>query len=275
MFEKTAKENQSLDFVSIEKYPLTIEEIKNALKPWADIFKDKVEILCDLYPIRARGVHRVKINNQITLTLVFDDVNEVLPTLIEKFDCWFLDGFTPAKNPQMWTEVLFENMARLSNPYASFATFTAARFVREGLESVGFTVQKQKGFGYKPDMTNGFIQKEDKSRTSKIKQGASIAIIGGGLSGTATAFILKQYGFNPVIYEASDSLGAGSSGNECGFFNPRFCALWDFTAQFSSPAFAQFITMAKHADDEIEYNPCGALHLINTTEKEKRFSSMI
>lgn len=275
LFEKTAKKNQILDFVSVEKYPLCVKEIEHFLKPWADVFQDKVQILCDLYPIRIRGVHRIKINTQITLTLIFDDVNEALPTLTEKFDCWFLDGFAPAKNPQMWTDILFNNMARLSNPNASFATFSAAGSVRNGLESAGFNVQKQKGFGYKSDMTVGFFKNNEENEKSGLKDGASIAIIGGGLSGTACAFILKQYGFNPDIYEASDGLGAGASGNECGFFNPRFCALWDFSAQFFSPAFAQFITAAKHAGDLIDYNPCGALHLINTDEKKKRYSSML
>ena len=275
LFEKTAQKNQSLDFVSIEKYPLSIEEINNALNPWADIFKNKIKIFCDLYPLRVRGVHRIKINSQITLTLIFDDVNAVMPTLIEKFDCWFLDGFTPAKNPQMWTDILFENMKRLSHPNASFATFTAAHKVREGLERFGFNVQKQKGFGYKSDMTIGFIQKEIENKKPKLKQGASIAIIGGGLSGTACAYTLKQYGFNPIIYEASQTLGAGASGNECGFYNPRFCALWNFSAQFFSPAYAQFISIAKRAGDDVNYNPCGSLHLINSSDKKKRFSAML
>jgi len=275
LFEKTAEAYQTLDFVSVEKYPLSIIEIKEALEPWSDLLKDKIDTLCDLYPIHVRGVHRVKISQQITLTLILDDINEVIPTIEGQYDCWFLDGFTPAKNPDMWSETLFQNMARLSNTNATFATFTVAGDVRRGLQGAGFNVKKQKGFEYKPDMLVGIYEGKRDKVANGLRAGSSVAVIGGGLSGTACAYVLKQYGYEPVIYEASDSLASGASGNDCGFYNPRFTALWDGVAQFFAPAYAQFISMAKHAGKEIDYNPCGALHLVNTPEKEKRFSSMV
>jgi len=155
LFEKTAEAYQTLDFVSVEKYPLSIIEIKEALEPWSDLLKDKIDTLCDLYPIHVRGVHRVKISQQITLTLIFDDINEVIPTIEGQYDCWFLDGFRPASNPDMWSNGVFENMARLSRAGASFATFTAAGFVKRGLRDVGFDVKKIDGFGTKREMLVG------------------------------------------------------------------------------------------------------------------------
>lgn len=275
LFEKTAKESQTLDFVSVEKYPLSISEIKKALEPWSSDFEDKIDALCHLYPIRIRGTHRIKISKQITLTLIFDDINDALPTLNGAYDCWFLDGFSPAKNPDMWNENLYENMARLSKSGATIATFTSVGNVRRSLQSAGFDVKKQEGFRYKRHILTGVFRGKAAEIVSGIKAHSKVAIIGGGLSGTACAYILKQYGYEPIIYEASDSLASGASGNDCGFYNPRFTALWDGVAQFFAPAYAQFITMAKQAGDEIDYNPCGALHLINTPEKEKRFSAMI
>lgn len=274
LFEKNADENQTLDFVSIEKYPLSPETIKKALEPWSALFKDKIETLCNLYPIRMRGTHRIKISKRVTLTLIFDDVNDALPTLTSCFDCWFLDGFTPAKNPDMWSQDLFEQMARLSKSNASFATFTAAGDVRRGLQAVGFDVQKSKGFGHKRDMIVGTFQGEGKLSEPVLKPKNRIAVIGGGLSGTACAYVLKQYGYEPVIYEATDSLASGS-GNECGFYNPRFCTLWDFSAQFYAPAYAQFITLARQFGDDFDYNPCGGLSIIDTPDKEKRFKTML
>lgn len=273
LFEKTAKSSQTLDFISFEKYPLTSSEIKAGLEPWAEYFGKRLDILCDEYPLRVAGFHRIKISPQVTLTLIFDDVNDALPQLNAVIDCWFLDGFAPAKNPDMWRDILFQNMARISSSGASFATFTAAGDVRRGLEGAGFSVQKQKGFGRKRDMIVGKFEAQGRQREKVF--GKHIAIVGGGLAGTASAYVLKQYGFDPVIYEREEMLAQGASGNSIGLYNPRFTAQRDDVSDFFSAAYAQLIRLAKKAGEEIEYNPCGALHLINTPEKEKRFKAVI
>jgi tRNA 5-methylaminomethyl-2-thiouridine biosynthesis bifunctional protein len=87
--------------------------------------------------------------------LIFGDVNQEISRLSQPVDAWFLDGFAPAKNPQVWTPLIFENMARLSRTGATFATFTAAGFVKRGLADAGFNVCKVPGFGHKRDMLRG------------------------------------------------------------------------------------------------------------------------
>lgn len=273
LFEENSKPHQTLDFISVEKYPLTPEFIYDVLQPWADYLGTRLDILVKKYPLRIAGSHRVKINSQITLTLIFDDVEDALTELDASVDCWFLDGFTPAKNPDMWSAKVFEQMGRLSKKGARFSSFTAAGDVRRGLEAVGFDVQKTKGFGRKRDMIVGQFTK---GNTAPVpKQIKTVAVIGGGLSGTACAYVLKQYGFQPVIYEAESHLAAGASGNSTGFYNPRFTAQRDPISNFFAPAYAQFARLAKEAGEEIEYHGCGALHLINTPEKEKRFTGLI
>ncbi len=273
LFEENSQPHQTLDFVSVEKYPLTPEFIKEALEPWAHFFDGRLDILIQNYPIRVAGFHRIKINSQITLTLIFDDVVDALNELDASVDCWFLDGFTPSKNPEMWSNGLYEQMARLSHEVTSFSSFTAAGDVRRGLENVGFSVQKTKGFGRKRDMIVGrYKSTHIKQHRNDVK---NIAIIGGGLAGTACAYTLKQYGYDVVIYEASDHLAAGASGNSTGLYNPRFTAQRDAISDFFAPAYAQFTALAKDLGDIIEYDGCGALHLINTPEKEKRFQALI
>lgn len=273
LFEETAKPDQTLDFVSFEKFPLTPDEIRNALEPWADEFDERIDILLERYPIRVAGFHRIKINAQITLTLIFDDINNALPELDANVDCWFLDGFTPAKNPDMWSETLFKEMARLSVSGASYATFTAAGDVRRGLEAAGFSVEKREGFGRKRDMIAGTFQGEGEKQ-KPLPAGSKVAIIGGGLAGTSCAYVLKQYGYEPVIYEKEDKLASGASGNKVGFYNPRFTAQRDVTSEFFVPAFAQLIQLGRVEGNNFDYDPCGALHLVNTPEKEKRFKSL-
>lgn len=275
LFEKTAQSGQMLDFISFEKYPLNTDEIREALTPWQDQFNNKIDLMLRDYPMRIAGFHRMKITSQITLTLIFDDINDAFPTLDACVDCWFLDGFTPAKNPDMWSNTVFENMARVSASNASYATFTAAGSVRRGLAISGFSVEKQIGFGHKRDMIAGHYQGEGKTQTAPHKQGSRIAIIGGGLAGTACAYTLKEYGFDPVIYEASGSLARGASGNKVGFYNPRFTAQRDAISNFFVPAFNQFYQTVKHGGDDISFKACGALHLINAPEKQKRFDKLM
>lgn len=274
LFEETTAPHQTLDFISVEKYPLTPEYIGRALSHWADYFKGRIEVLCDHYPLRIEGFHRLKISPQITLTLIFDTAEAVLPQIEAAVNCWFLDGFTPSKNPAMWTPKIFEQMARLSVGGTSFSSFTAAGDVRRGLQTAGFSVQKTKGFGRKREMISGVFAGE-KTAMKKPAKPKNIAIIGGGLAGTACAYVLKQYGFNPVIYEAGASLAAGASGNSTGFYAPRFNSQRDAISNFFIPAYTQFIRLARQAGEEIEYDPCGELHFINTPEKQKRFDLLV
>lgn len=191
LFDETCSKNQTLHFISIEKYPLEPDEIYEYLHPLLssraersvsevkskDLIKSDeeedpstslhsgrdnkiswlnyLEKLCAHYPLKLPGFHRVHVKENITLTLIFDDINEALPRLNAQIDCWFLDGFKPSTNPQMWSEILFKEMNRLSKPGATFATFTAAGAVKRGLQNAGFNVQKVPGFGRKREMLTG------------------------------------------------------------------------------------------------------------------------
>lgn len=101
-----------------------------------------------------------------------------------------------------------------------------------------------------------------------------IAIIGGGLAGTACAYVLKSRGHEPVIYEAGSALAAGASGNDVGLYNPRFAAQWSAQSQYYAGAFETALETFKALGD-IDWNPCGALHLITDEKKQKRFSDML
>ncbi|MEM9469064.1 MAG: tRNA (5-methylaminomethyl-2-thiouridine)(34)-methyltransferase MnmD [Pseudomonadota bacterium] len=273
LFEESAASHQTLDFVSFEQYPLSPGEIDEALKPWDEQLGKYKKQLLEQYPIRVEGFHRIVFNKNIVLTLIFGDMNEYIGELDAQVDCWFLDGFTPAKNPQMWSDTLYQNMDRLSYDGSRFATFTAAGDVKRGLENAGFAVKKTEGFGRKRDMLVGKYQ-----NTKKIKKTYSkpekIGVIGGGLAGTSCAFALDQYGFDVTLYEASDKLASGASGNSIGLYNPRFSALKAPDSLFYTSAFAQIIRTAQNAED-VDYTPSGALHLINAPEKEKRFAKLV
>jgi tRNA 5-methylaminomethyl-2-thiouridine biosynthesis bifunctional protein len=270
LFEETAPKESQLDFISFEKFPLKPEQIREALKPFAEELGPYLEKYLAQYPILVPGYHRLDFG-RVRLTLIFDEINEAIAGCSAKVDTWFLDGFTPSKNPDMWTDMVFKNMARMSNAGATFATFTAAGFVKRGLKEAGFDVQKTDGFASKRDMLVGSIPGE--RVIPKITRGR-VAIIGGGLAGTSLAYVLKNRGLTPVIYEAGETLAAGASGSTLGLYNPRFCAHRNGDSDFYTASYAHCIRTIKSMAD-VDYNPVGALHLINAPEKEKRFSALL
>lgn len=99
-----------------------------------------------------------------------------------------------------------------------------------------------------------------------------VAIIGGGLAGCAAAYVLKNHGLEPVIYEASSSLASGASGNPLGLINPRFAAERNAESEYFTAAFSLAVQIFDSMDASlIDWRKCGALHLMNDEKKEKRF----
>lgn len=152
-------ENGRLHFISFEKYPLTRAFIADHLAHWQDDIGAELDDMLAVYPedLKAGG-HDLMIGDDVHVTLMFGDVNEELPKLINPVDCWFLDGFKPSSNPEMWSDIVFASMARLSAEGATFATFTAAGPVRRGLMQAGFKVEKIRGFGRKREMAIGVFK---------------------------------------------------------------------------------------------------------------------
>ena len=147
-----------LRFSSFEKFPLSKADLKQTLANWPEL-SDLSQQLLEQYPAMPSQDTVLRLqNDDIELTLLIGDVNERIQSLDfapHLVDAWFLDGFAPSKNPDMWTQNLFDHMARLTNIGGSLATFTAAGFVRRGLQQAGFSISKHKGFGFKREMLSG------------------------------------------------------------------------------------------------------------------------
>lgn len=155
---ETAPNNASLHFISVEKFPLTLQDITTALQLWPELSKLSTPLLTQYEALLNTGTISLY-NNRVQLSLFMGDALQGLSGLPVKIDAWFLDGFAPAKNPDMWQVALFEAMAKHSRPNTSFATFTSAGIVRRGLLSAGFNVIKRTGFGKKREMLYGHFLK--------------------------------------------------------------------------------------------------------------------
>jgi tRNA 5-methylaminomethyl-2-thiouridine biosynthesis bifunctional protein len=272
LFMKNNEAGQSLDYVAVEKSPLAAGAIEAGLRPFAARIGDALfEEYIAALPPRMAGFHRVVMGGgRIRLTLVIGDVAEALPEMDvpRGIDAWFLDGFAPAKNPAMWQPEIFAQMARLSAPGATFATFTVAGIVKRGLAAAGFTVEKRPGYGRKREMLAG--RYDGAGVASAITVPRRVAVIGGGLAGTAAARMIAARGITPVIFEAAPQIAAGASGNPVGLCNPRLSAARTPQAAVYVAGYARAVRLFPCMD--AGFTACGNLHLTQDAEREKKFS---
>ncbi len=240
--DNSAAHNQ-LHFISFEKFPLTLADLEKAHQGYVELAELAAE-LRGHYPLLLPGWHDLWLcNDRVRLTLWFGDVLKGLPELDASsgslVDAWFLDGFTPAKNPQMWQPSLYQQMARLSHAQTSFATFTAAGDVRRGLQKVGFEVKKASGWGKKREMCFGHLSQTRPfslkapwfSRPQPLTTGSAI-VIGAGLAGASAAYKLAEAGWQVTVLEADREPAQHASGNLAGTIHPLITADWNLRSQW-------------------------------------------
>ena len=259
-----------LYFISFEKYPLALYELQQAHLAYPQ-FSHLAQHLQQHWLNPIQGCYRFHFD-ETTLDLWFGDVAENLPQLgdymNDKIDAWFLDGFAPSKNPDMWNEQLYQQMFRFTKPQGSFATFTAASAVRKGLEYAGFDITKRKGFGKKRECLSG--QKTHEKLTalslpwfhcqSANLNEQDIAIIGGGIASLCTAISLLKRGAKITIYCEDEQTALNASGNKQGAFYPQLSDDNERNIRFYIHAFAyglQFLQWAIQQKIEFEHEFCG------------------
>lgn len=259
-----------LYFTSFEKYPLPLDALQQAHLAYPQ-FSHLAQHLQQYWLNPIQGCYRFHFD-ETTLDLWFGDVAENLPQLGDymnsKIDAWFLDGFAPSKNPDMWNEQLYQQMFRFTKPQGTFATFTAASAVRKGLENAGFNIKKRKGFGKKRECLSGQKTHEKLTALSAPwfhSQPANlnkqdIAIIGGGIASLCTAISLVKRGAKITIYCEDEQTALNASGNKQGAFYPQLSDDNERNIRFYIHAFAyghQFLQWAIQQQIEFEHEFCG------------------
>lgn len=139
-----------LRFTTFEAFPMAPADMARALAA----FPAAAAIAAPLLQARATGATRIALPG-VDLHLILGDARETLPLWQGRADAWFLDGFSPARNPELWGEPLMAEVARHTAPGGSFATYTAAGHVRRSLAAAGFTVERRPGFAGKRHMSAG------------------------------------------------------------------------------------------------------------------------
>ena len=266
LWRKTASPSARLTYVGIEKHPVPLIELKRVFAFWPELQK-YAEPLLEQYPPMIEGFHHLHfLNDRIHLMLLFGDVTETLPELQGKFDAWYLDGFAPAKNPEMWAENLFPLLASRTKPKGTLSTFSSAGNVRRRLQSAGFSVEKVKGFGSKREMTVAHFPGSEKlRRTGKNKA----IVLGAGIAGASAAFALARKGYDVTVMERQPEMYWGFPYSPFGIVYPRLTMAPSPMGLFNQHGFCytrQLITALKISS----WNPCGVVHLDVSEEAAKR-----
>ncbi|MEO6421875.1 MAG: FAD-dependent 5-carboxymethylaminomethyl-2-thiouridine(34) oxidoreductase MnmC, partial [Candidatus Nitrotoga sp.] len=209
---------------------------------------------------------------KIRLTLVIGDVENALTEICGGINAWFLDGFSPACNPEMWTQPVFENIVRSSQPGASFATYTCAGWVRRGLEQAGFQVSKSPGFGRKREMLQGNLPGSPPARAVITKA----IVIGGGVAGCAAASALAMRGVSVTLIESAPALAAAASGNPRGVLHVRLSAGMNPLQRFVLAAYGHTLALLdeKLPIDGVVRAECGELQLTFSEHEAKRIDRL-
>ncbi|WP_104204616.1 bifunctional tRNA (5-methylaminomethyl-2-thiouridine)(34)-methyltransferase MnmD/FAD-dependent 5-carboxymethylaminomethyl-2-thiouridine(34) oxidoreductase MnmC [Billgrantia saliphila] len=280
-FDAHAPASARLHLVSTERYPLARDDLARALGAWPD-FASRAEALLRQWPEPVAGVHRLELDARVTLDLHFGDAAERLALLEGRVDAWFLDGFAPSKNPDMWRPELFGALAARSHPGASFATFTCAGVVKRGLAAAGFAWRKAPGYGRKREMLVGEIAGPPDDEMLE-RRGATpwfappaprparhVAVIGAGIAGTSVARALARRGIDVTLLDR-EAPGAGGSGNRQGALYVKLAAEPNDQSRVYLAGLQYSLRWLERLDPHHRlWAPCGLLQLAMSEREQTR-----
>lgn len=280
-----------LHFISVEKYPFSREDLQKALALWPELRAEAEQLISQYIAIHQGYQTFTFANGKITLTLLIGDVLEQLPKLDARVDAWFLDGFAPAKNPQMWTTELFSEIARLSTPATTLSTFTSAGLVRRGLIAAGFNISKAVGFANKREMLYGHYQGE-KEQTADFKRRPTTPpwfdrvntsyphktaiVIGGGIAGCSSAASLAARGWQVTLIERQTDIALEASGNPQGVLYLKLSAHQTQQSRLLIEGFGytrrllENLTVTQKLTHGEDWQACGVLQLAFDEKELKR-----
>lgn len=256
-----------LHIFTIEADPLPVADAARALARWPELKEVADEILAR-WPGRAAGLHRIDLPGfRATLDVAVQEAQAALEDWRGAADAWFLDGFSPALNPDAWRPEVLAAVGQRSRPGARAATFTVAGHVRRGLEAAGFAVSRQPGFAGKRQRLEAVFPGE----AADPPLAGPVAVIGAGIAGASLVRALKAQGADVRLFDAAGP-GAGASGNPRGLMGPRLDAGFGPSARLAARAFARARRL--YADIPDAAAPTGMLQLEQSPRDPRRFAAI-
>jgi tRNA 5-methylaminomethyl-2-thiouridine biosynthesis bifunctional protein len=247
-----------LHFLSVEKHPFRADDLARLHAQWPEFAVLSEELQAN-WPALMPGFHRIALDGgRVQLTLMLGDAADCLPQVEAGVDAFYLDGFSPDCNTDLWQPGLFDMLARLAKPDAMAATYTVAAPVRQGLAQAGFVCDKRAGYGRKRHC----LAARFKGPSHWIEAAAPqhVAVIGAGVAGAATAHALAQRGVAVTLLERAAAPAQAASGNPVGVFRPVISRDDSRATRLTRAAFLHDLRAWARLDG-IEWARCGVLHL--------------
>lgn len=266
-----------LHFVSVEKHPfsqydLTIAHQRLLPPDMADMAQKLVE----RWPLPVSGLHRIEFDRgAIVLTLCLGDAETLLPQLALRANAIFLDGFSPAKNPELWSPHICKQLSRLAAADATLSTWSVASGVRDALTVAGFVTDRRAGFGPKRHMLTGQLHPGAKAAALRHRPEPTapkrVAVIGAGLAGCAVAERMAARGTEVVLIERHAAPAQEASGNAAGVLRPMIARDDSVIARISRAAFLHASAHLRRLDGEgrpLKWGPTGVMQIARDREHE-------
>jgi len=297
-FEQYAPQNTKLHFISCEKYPLKLSEIKQALSFYPNLHNQTELLLHNYQAISPNSFQLLNITDRVTLHLLLTDSVVAFNNLNAQIDALFLDGFNPRTNCEMWSIELFNALAKLSHSQTTFSTFTSAGYVKRNLQNAGFKTSKKAGFAGKrehlygiyvgkntnyvsdPDIkntkqkiVNHLPEKPWFIRPNKAKT-SSIAIIGAGIAGASCAYSLAKRGFKVTVFEQNNKPAQMASGNQQGGLFLKLSAHDTPLTSLLLSGFGYTRRLLAQITNQQIWENCGLLQLGITAKEIKRMQDL-
>lgn len=248
-----------LHFLSVEKHPFRADDLARLLAQWPEFTALSDELLAN-WPTLTPGFHRIALDGgRVQLTLMLGDANDCLHQVQAGVDAFYLDGFAPDCNADLWQPRLFDALARLAKPAAMAATYTVAAPVRHGLTQAGFVCEKRAGYGRKRHCLSARFAGKSNWVESAVPQ--HVAVIGAGVAGTALAHALAQRGIAVTVLERADSPAQAASGNPVAVFRPVISRDDNRASRLTRAAFLHDLRAWAALGEQVEWSRCGVLHL--------------
>lgn len=270
LFLAAAPPEARLVYASIEKHPIPRDMLAQIYTRWPVYAETAAEIVAQ-YPPLIEGFHTLLLaGGRIRLMLCFGDVADVLPQIEGQFDAWFLDGFSPAKNPDMWEESLFPQIAARTKPQGTLATFSVAGHMRRAFKALGFEVRKVKGFGIKWSMTTA----QKAGAEDPPPPNRHIAVIGAGIAGCSAAYALARRGYRVTLIDRQKDVAQETSGNPVGIVYPKITVDPSHLGMLHAHGFC-YTRMLCMALPVRSWVPCGVVHIDKDAEEADRHSKQV
>lgn len=203
--------SRRLHMLSFEAHPFSAADLAAASRGLPAELGDLADQLVKAWPVLLPGVHRLEFEEgRLTLTLFFGRIEQTAREAQAGIDAFFLDGFAPDSNPEMWSPSLFGQLVRLGRPEATAATWCAEGDVRRAMRDAGFIVSMVPGFGGKEAMTHAVLR-PGLGRGLRPQPDGRVLVIGAGPAGAGIAHALAARGRDVVVVDPALAEGRGAS----------------------------------------------------------------